>query len=197
MHHQYFPACPVKGPIEPPAPFNHLGIQGAIPNKCNRCEFMFEGGCTRYFDKVQHYMHLDFGPCGIDGPTDPVIYEDEFIRSKVEIPRKCRRCRFLFHDYIHGFTCSKDPEKWGYCYRGLDWGAWSPERIYFQLPSPKLTTKVLSDSVYDNNLAVFIIEYRRINPDISMAEARDDFAGLRELVAQQTAQAGREGGSVM
>jgi hypothetical protein len=74
-------------------------------------------------------MHLDFGPCGIAGPTDPVIYEDKFIFAKVEIPRKCVRCRFLFHDSIYGFTCRKDSEKWGGCYRGLDWGAWHSRQV--------------------------------------------------------------------
>lgn len=185
MHHLYFPACPVEGPIHPPVPFAHFGTRGAIPNKCGHCKFMFEGGCTRYFEEVQRYMHLDFGPCGIDGPTDPVIYEDKFIQSKVDVPRKCSQCRFLIHDSIYGFTCRKDEEKWGGCYRGLDWGAWSPDRIYLDLPHPKLTTKVLVDRAHDEDLVGFVAEHRRINPDVSMVEARADFAKFRELITQR------------
>lgn len=143
---------------------------------------MFEGECVRFADEVQRYMHLDFGPCGIDGPTDPVIYEDRFIRSKVEIPRKCSRCGFLFHDSIYGFTCKKDEKKWGKCYRGLDWGAWSPDRIYLALPFPKITTKALVDFAYDDNLLDFISEYRRVNPGLSIADAKTDFSRLRELI---------------
>ncbi len=184
MHNLYFPSCPVEGPIEPPVSFNHLGISGAIPNKCGHCEMMFEGVCTRAMERLQRYMHLDYGPCGIPGPTDPVIYEDPFVRSRVEVPRKCSRCRFLIHDSIHGFTCKKDSEKWGRYHRGLDWGAWSPERIDFNLPHPKLTTKVLLDCVYTEDLSGFIKEHRRINPGLSMQEAKEDFTLMRNLVVQ-------------
>jgi len=190
MHHLYFPACPVDGPIDPPVPYGHMVSRGAIPNKCGRCRFMFEGGCTRFMEKLHRYLHLDFGPCGIDGPTDPVIYETRFIRAKVEIPRKCAECRFLIHDSIRGFTCRKDEEKWGDCRRGLDWGSWSPERIEFQLPFPKVTTKALVDCVYGDDLVGFVKEHRRINPGIPMSEAKSDFASMRKLIGQ----VGPEGG---
>lgn len=193
MHHLYFPACPVEGPIDPPVPFGHMDTEGAIPNKCGHCRFMFEGECKRSMNEVQRYLHLDYGPCGIDGPTDPVTYEDQFVRSKVEIPRKCSRCRFLFHDSIYGFECRKDEQKWGNCYRGLDWGAWSPDRIYLDLPHPKRTTKALVDYAYDENLVGFISEYRKINPGVSIAQARDDFARFRELITQR-AQSGNPPG---
>lgn len=186
MHHLYFPACPIEGTIDPPVSFDHLGIRGAIPNKCGHCKYMFEGGCARYFVEVRRYLHLDYGPCGIVGPTDPVYYEDQFVRSKVEIPRKCSSCRFLFQDKIHGFTCRKDNDKWGRCYRGLDWGAWSPDRIYFELPRPKLTTKALVDCAYCEDLVGFIKEYRRINPGISVSEAREDFGRFRELIERRS-----------
>lgn len=146
---------------------------------------MFEGGCIRHMDELKRYMHLDYGPCGIPGPTEPVIYEDNFIRSKVEIPRKCDRCRFLFNHSIHGFTCKKDAEKWGSCYRGLDWGAWNPDRVYFNLPHSKVTTKALADAAHENNLGAFVMEYRRTNPGISIQEAREDFAHFRELIQRQ------------
>ena len=195
MHRLYFPACPVEGPIDPPAPYGHLGTHGSIPKKCNDCVYCFEGGCTRFFEEVQRYMHLDFGPCGIAGPTDPVFYEDKFIVAKVEIPRKCVRCRFLFHDSIYGFTCRKDGEKWGGCYRGLDWGAWSPERIYLDLPHPKLTTKVLVDCAHKDDLVGFIAEHRRINPAVSMSEAQEDFSRFRVLISKSAAKIQGEQGA--
>ncbi len=184
MHRFYFPPCPVDGPIDPPVPFSHMGTVGAIPNKCSGCVHSFEGSCTRFMEEVQRYMHLDFGPCGISGPTDPVIYEDQFVISKVEIPRKCAKCRFLFSHPIFGFTCRKDEEKWGQCYRGLDWGAWSPDTIYLELPQPKVTTKALVRFAREGDLASFVIEHRRINPGLSLAEARSDFARFIELLAQ-------------
>lgn len=184
MHRFYFPACPVDGPIEPPVPFGHMGTSGAIPNKCGSCRHSFEGSCTRFMDEVQRYMHLDFGPCGIPGPTDPVAYEDEFITSKVEIPRKCAKCPFLFTDRIYGFNCRKDTEKWGDCYRGLDWGSWSPDTIYLQLPVPKVTTKELARFARENDLVSFVREHRRVNPALSLEEARADFARFRELLAR-------------
>jgi len=137
-------------------------------------------------EKLNRYMHLDYGPCGINGPTDPVVYEDQFVRSKVEIPRKCSTCGFLFNDRIYGFSCRKDPEKWGRMYRGLDWGQWQPDRLYFDLPYPKITTKVLADAAHDNDLKAFVIEYRRVNPGLSMDEARQDFARIRGLIAGQS-----------
>ena len=185
MHRPYFPACPVAGPIDPPVPYGHMVKHGAIPKKCSDCPNCFEGGCTRFFEEVQRHMHLDFGPCGIDGPTDPVVYEDKLIVAKVEIPRKCARCRFLLHKSIYGFTCRKDQEKWGDCYRGLDWGAWSPDRIYIELPHPKLTTKTLVDAVHSEDLIGFIAEHRRISPGISMAEAKEDYSMFRSLITQR------------
>lgn len=136
----------------------------------------------RFMDKLQRYMHLDYGPCGISGPTNPVIYEDRFVRSKVEIPKKCARCHFLFHDNIYGFTCRKDAEKWGNCHRGLDWGAWRPDRIYFDLPYPKITTKALVDAVHEDDVIAFVKEYRRVNPGTSTQEVKEDFSTLRQHV---------------
>jgi hypothetical protein len=184
MHKLYFPACPVEGPIDPPVPFGHMATRGAIPNKCGSCGLQFEGGCVRFMDKLQRYMHLDYGPCGISGPTDPVIYEDTFIRSKVEIPRKCSRCHFLFYDNIFGFTCKKDAEKWGDCYRGLDWGAWRPERIYFNLPHPKITSQALMDAAHEDDVIAFVKEYRRVNPGTPIQEARENFSTLRKYVEE-------------
>jgi len=160
-----------------------MGIGGAIPNKCGSCDFLFEGGCTRFFDELQRYTHLDYGPCGVDGATDPVKFEDSHITAKVEIPRKCAGCVFLKYERIFGFVCSKDAEKWGpRNYRGLDWGAWEPDSVYLQLPLPKVTTLELSKAAKDEDLVGFIKEYRRINLGLSIQEAKEDYARFQEIL---------------
>jgi hypothetical protein len=188
MHTKYFPACTVKGPIEPAVPFGHMFSRGAVPNKCSSCQHLFEGECTRASEYIgKRYLHLDHGPCGIDGPTDPVYYENEFVTAKVSVPRKCVRCRFLKHDFlkqdtIGGFHCDKDAQIWGDFHRSLDWGAWVPERIYFQLPFPKITTRALSEFAYQDDLIGFIKEHRRVNPALSPEEAKKDFRFFREKI---------------
>lgn len=182
MHKYYFPVCPVDGPIEPPVPFNHMGVSGAVPNKCGQCPKLFEGSCTRYMEEVGHYLHLDYGYCGIPGPTDPVIYRDEFVVSKVEIPRKCSTCAYLVLNRIRGFHCSKDSEKWGYLDRGLDWGTWEPDSIYLQLPFPKITTRDLAVHAKSGDLIKFIKEYRRVNPGVSIEEAKSDYRRFRDIL---------------
>ena len=185
MHRKYFPPCPVNGPIEPPVPFGHMLSRGAVPKKCSECENLFEGECIRYFEQVGHYFHLDYGPCGIDGPTDPVVYEDEFIKGKAEIPRKCDTCPHLAVAPICGFYCCKDSDKWGDFHRGLDWGAWRPAFIYLQLPPPKVTTMALSEHAYNNDLPAFTKEHRRINPGLSIGEARTDFKRFRSVIERR------------
>lgn len=182
MHSQYFPACPVDGPIEPPVPFGHMFSRGAVPQKCSQCQFLFEGECIRYANDVGHYLHLDHGFCGIAGLTDPVLYRDKFIESKVEVPRKCVSCSFLSYDQIRGFVCSKDEEKWGDFPRGLDWGNWQPDIVYLELPFPKLTTKELSKHAKNDDLIEFLKEHRRINPGLSIQEAKSDFYHFRDIL---------------
>lgn len=182
MHHRYFPRCPVDGPIDPPIPFGHMLSSGAVPNKCGTCQHLFEGECTRYIEELGHFLHLDHGPCGVTGPTDPVLYEDKFIKAKAEIPRKCANCRFLGFDSIRGFYCGEDADKWGDLHRGLDWGAWEPDCIYLQLPLPKLTTRELALCARQDDLVAFIKEHRRINPGLSMKEAKADFAHFRAIL---------------
>jgi|688.fasta_scaffold204297_3 hypothetical protein len=186
MHSRYFPICTVPGPIEPPVPFGHMCSHGAVPYKCSTCPNLFEGECIRNTEITGTYSHLDHGPCGIPGPTDPVVYEDRYIVSNVEIPRKCSKCTFLAVNPIHGFHCTKDKEKWGDFFRGLDWGAWSPDTIYIELPPPKVTTRKLSDCLNRNDLVSFITEHRRINPSLSMDEAKSDFAKLRKKLEAAT-----------
>ncbi|WP_347253905.1 hypothetical protein [Leminorella grimontii] len=133
-------------------------------------------------ETVGDYLHLDHGPCGINGPSNPVVYEDAFIQSKVTVPRKCSTCRFLSVNPISGFQCDQDAEKWGDFNRGLDWGAWKPDVIYLQLPHPKITTKALSQAVFENDQIAFIREYRRVNPALSINEAKSDFTALRKRI---------------
>ena len=187
MHRKYFPNCKITGPIEPPVPFSHMGTRGAVPAKCAGCNHLFEGGCTRQIDIIGDYLHLDHGPCGVDGPTDPVIYEEDYVIGKVEVPRKCAACHFLKIKTAWGFVCTKDHEKWGDLHRGLDWGTWSPDSLYLRLPPPKMTTKALSDAVFNDDLVAFIRELRRINPGLSIKEAKSDFAYLRHMVDRQAA----------
>ena len=182
MHHRYFPPCPVDGPIEPPVPFGHLCSTGAVPQKCSNCDHLFEGECKRHMEDVGGYLHLDHGPCGIDGPTDPVKFENKFITSKVEIPRKCAKCVHLSVSSIHGYHCTKDSDKWGDFHRGLDWGSWRPERIYIQLVPPKVATKALSEHAFAEDRLAFIKEYRLINPGLSLEEAKADYEHFRAVI---------------
>jgi hypothetical protein len=162
-----------------------MASRGAVPKKCSECQHLFEGECTRYIEDVGHYLHLDHGPCGIDGPTDAVTYEDEFVTSKAEVPRKCAKCIFLAVDRIHGFHCTKDADKWGDFHRGLDWGAWEPDCIYLELPLPKVTTRDLSLFAKQNDMMAFIKEHRRINPGLSIEEAKADFAHFRKVLEKR------------
>lgn len=181
MHRDYFPACPVAGPILPAVPFRHMATSGAVPRKCAGCSHLFEGGCARAQASRQGLLHLDHGPCGIAGPTDPVVFENRYVESKVTIPRKCAGCSHLVLNRW-GFDCGKDRSIWGDCLRGLDWGTWRPDRIYVELPAPKATSAAMVDAVYDNDLVAFIRASRRTNPDVSIAEAKIDFAELRRRV---------------
>jgi len=186
MHKYYFPRCPVDGPVNPPVPYGHMASKGAVPQKCATCRCLFEGECLRYVEQVNRYLHLDHGACGINGPTDPVLYHDGWIDSKVEIPRKCASCSFLAVDQIRGFHCTKDADKWGDLHRGLDWGAWEPDVLYFELPLPKVTTRKLARFAQDNDQIGFIQEYRRTNPGFPIQEAKVDFVRLREILDNQS-----------
>jgi len=147
---------------------------------------LFEGSCLRYSEKVNSYLHLDHGPCSVQGPTDPVFYENNFIRSKVKVPRKCASCIYLKNDSIYGFHCTQDKEKWGDFHRSLDWGAWQPDSIYIDLPLPKVTTKKMIECVKNNNQIEFIKEYRRVNRGLDLAEAKSDFKYLYEFQVNES-----------
>lgn len=188
MYSQYFPRCPVNGPIDPPVAFGHMGSRGAVPAKCGQCCHLFEGECTRYINEVGHYLHLDHGPCGINGPTDPVTYEDEFIKGKADVPRKCSKCNFLAIHPIFGFHCTKDSDKWGDFHRGLDWGDWNPDFVTLHLPPPKVTTKELSQFAFGDDLLAFVKEYGRINPGLSVDDAKSDFRHFRNIIENRAEQ---------
>ena len=185
MYRYYFPICPVKGPIEPPIPYGHMLSKGSVPNKCADCGYLFEGSCRR-FPEAQPFLHLDHGPCGIDGPTKPVYFENQFIKAKVKVPQKCVSCKFLETDRIRGFVCRKDEDKWGDFPRGLDWGDWKPDLttdcIHLKLPLPKVTTLKLSQHACNNDILEFIKEHRRINPGISTEEVKADFKHFRDIL---------------
>jgi hypothetical protein len=185
MYRKSFPSCPVDGPIEPPVPFVHMFSRGAVPKKCSECLHLFEGECTRYIEEVQGCLTLDHGPCGIAGPTEPVMYQTEAIESKLEVPQKCATCIHAAVDSIHGVYCTKDRDKWGDFHRGLDWGAWRPNHLWFRLQLPKVTTQELSRHAYNNEIVEFIKEHRRINPGISLYEAKQDFVHFRTLIEQR------------
>lgn len=162
-----------------------MGSTGAVPQKCSTCENLFEGECTRSLGEVGGHLHLDHGPCGVDGPTDPVTFENQYITSKVKIPRKCSRCRHLAVAAIRGFHCSKDADTWGDFHRSLDWGAWRPDRVYFQLEPPKVTTKMLSEHAFAEERLAFMKEHRRVNPDLSLGEAQADYVSFRAAIEER------------
>jgi hypothetical protein len=156
--------------------------RGAVPKKCSECLHLFEGECTRYIEEVQGYLTLDHGPCGIDGSTDPVIYKTETIKSQLEVPTKCATCVHIAVDSIHSVYCTKDRDKWGDFHRELDWGTWRPEYLWLRLQLPKITTQGLLKYAYNNEIVEFIQEHRRINPGVSLREAKQDFMHFRTLI---------------
>ncbi|HAS46130.1 MAG TPA: hypothetical protein DCS93_36955 [Microscillaceae bacterium] len=180
MYRNYFPPCLVDGPIEPPVPYVHMGSSGAVPHKCSTCQYLFEGSCTRAGEELDRYLHLDHGSCKVSGPTNPVLYQDQFIKSKVEVPKKCTDCVLLKLDHIYGFYCSQDEDKWGDFKRGLDWGNWKPDEPYIELPYPDITTKTMLKAVIQNARTAFVKEYREVNPGHSFSVAIKAFEYLRE-----------------
>ena len=157
--------------------------RGAVPKKCSECEHLFEGECLRGGEQAGRYFHLDYGPCGIPGKTDPVHYENGHIKAKVTVPRKCDFCHYLRYDFIHGFYCNKDSDKWGDFHRGLDWGTWQPDVVYFDLPLPKATTQKMCEMATSDDLVGFIAEYRRVNPGLSIQEAKEDYNLIRSKIS--------------
>lgn len=182
MHGDYFPACPVEGPVEPAPRSGHMGVVVAVPQKCATCGHLFEGGCRRAMATVGRYLHLDHGPCGVPGPTDPVIYDGHYLRAKVTVPRKCCGCPHLAVSTARGFSCAKDARTWGLLGRGLDWGGWRPGRVTLSLSSGRDVTRELADHAFAGDRVAFVRAYRRTYPDVSIDVARTEFDACRTLI---------------
>lgn len=176
MHRTAFPICTVSGSYAP-VPYHHL-IRGAVPAKCAKCDAFFEGGCTRAFDLLQTYLALDHGPCGVKGPTDPVGYEDQWMRSKVEVPRKCADCTHINFDGARGFHCSKDHTVWGSFPRSLDWGAWRPGQPDLTLASGHEITSALVEAVRAGKKMKALMAFRAANKGASMLDAKRAYVAL-------------------
>ncbi|MDF1746507.1 MAG: hypothetical protein P1V19_22615, partial [Gimesia sp.] len=162
MYRKAFPKCEVTGSLEP-VEFNHGGSTKHIPRKCYECSNLFEGECTRAMEQVQGYLSLDYGACRESGDCKPVLVEDDFIRSKVYVPAKCVRCRFLEYHANFGFRCHEDAELWG-CYgKALDWGHWSPELPNIGLESGHQISMDLLQSVQEKNEVEAIKIFRSLN----------------------------------
>lgn len=189
MLSRYFPRCPVSGPVDPPVPYGHLVSRGAIPTKCASCSNLFEGECTRE-SPTAGYMALDHGPCPVEGPTDPVFYEDRFITSKVEVPRKCATCASLKVDGIRGFICGRGPEVWGDFPRGLDWGSWAPTRPTLVIPPSVQSSRDLTDAAIQGDRSAFLRIFRSLNPNLPLDEGRRTFEDLRRQVTAHEDQHG-------
>ena len=96
---------------EPPVPFGHLGLRGAVPQTVQRllADFLFEGSCTRAAGELAGILCVDHGFCPASlGETDPVFVEHTYFSSKVTVPRECSSCSFLRIDMIsRAFHCGK------------------------------------------------------------------------------------------
>jgi len=173
------PRCEVEGPLDP-VPFEHLGIKGAVPRKCSTCRFLFEGECTRVMGQIAGYLSLDHGPCPIRGKTLPVLYETEYIRSKVFVPEKCASCHDLKYDPVSGFVCNYEREVWGAFPRELDWGNWSPEYPNLGLESGRSVSVPVMKAVAAGREVDAIKAFRADHKDATFKEAREAFRELSE-----------------
>jgi len=181
VYRQVFPRCDVVGSLEP-EPFNHLGLEGSVPRKCRSCRHLFEGSCVRGGEQLHSYLSLDHGPCPVCGPTRPVLIETAFYKSKVFVPAKCERCRFLALDDIYGFVCDFEREKWGAFRRTLDWGSWSPDHPNVGLRSGRSVTQEVIEAVKNRKEAEAVKAFRSSHPNASFLEARRAYAELVEQV---------------
>jgi len=109
----YKKECPFDG-SQKPVPAAHLTGAFSIPEKCDGCEFFFEGRCKKITNRL---LRLDYGFCGIEGSKE--LVSDP--RAKRKMPLKCVSCPFLKTHEILGLVCTKDQELWGDLPRGLDY----------------------------------------------------------------------------
>lgn len=183
MYTKSFPRCEVTGSVEP-VPYSHF-ISGAVPQKCRACPSLFEGGCTRAINEVGSYLNLDHGPCPVTGPTEPVFIDTQYYISKVQVPEKCVRCRYLYLDNISGFVCHFEKERWGQFPRSLDWGIWSPSHPIAGLDSGKSVSIDMLLAVKSGNEIVAIKAYKAVHKDATIKEAREAYAEIYHKIHSQ------------
>jgi len=181
VYHEVFPRCDVVGSLEP-EPYGHLGLEGSVPRKCSSCTHIFEGSCLRAIKQLHKYLSLDHGPCPVCGPTNPVLVETATYKSKVFVPAKCERCRFLDLDSTSGFVCDLERKKWGAFPRTLDWGAWSPDHPIVGLKSGRSVTREVIEAVKNRKEAEAVKAFRLSHPGSTFLEARKAYAELIEQV---------------
>lgn len=141
MYHDSFPKCRRKGSYEP-VPFAHVVSEGAIPYKCSECRYICEGGCRRATWTNAVFLQLDYGPCRVKGPTEPVdgpevkrteyllalniSSESGYLAAGHQVPKKCATCEYIMLDGNLHYKCAQDAHIWGDFARSLDWGQWQP-----------------------------------------------------------------------
>ncbi|QDT45873.1 hypothetical protein Pan241w_60010 [Gimesia alba] len=179
MYRKAFPKCEIQGPLGP-VKFIHGEFTMYIPRKCDECANLFEGECVRVVEQVEGYLSLDYGPCHREGTCEPVLVEDEFIKSKVYVPEKCSHCPFLKYHRIFGFRCHEDDHIWGQYGKSLDWGNWSPELPNIGLASGRIVSQELLRAVKEKQEVEAIRIYRYLHAGTSIREARDAFQELSE-----------------
>jgi hypothetical protein len=182
MYRTVLPRCTVVGSVEP-VPYSHF-MNGAVPSKCRTCAHLFEGGCRRALEQVGKYLALDHGPCPVRGPTNPVVVETEHYTSKVLVPAKCERCRYLELEKVRGFVCNFERERWGAFPRTLDWGAWSPEHPNIGLKSGRSVSQEVLRAVAARREVEAIKAFRAAHRDVTHKEAREAYAELLEQVSR-------------
>lgn len=177
MYRKAFPKCEVAGSLDP-IEFNHGGYVKNIPRKCYECSNLFEGECVRAMEQVEDYLSLDYGACRKTGDCNPVLVEDQFVKSKVYVPAKCVKCPFLEYHTILGFRCHEDADVWGAYGKTLDWGHWSPELPNIGLESGKLVSMELIQAVQEKKEVDAIKIFRNLNKGTNIREARDAYQEL-------------------
>lgn len=135
-------------------------------------------------EQVRGYLALDHGPCPMRGPTNPVIVETVHYISKVSVPAKCERCRYLELEKVRDFVCNFEREKWGAFPRTLDWGAWSPEHSIVGLKSGRSVSQEVLRAVAAQREVEAIKAFRAAHRDATLKEAREAYAELLQQVSR-------------
>ena len=187
MYRRSFPKCTVEGDQSPSKKMLVMASKWALPTKCISCQYLFEGECLRDSELIGGgFLQLDYGYCGVDGPTEPFAIEEPAIGVKIFIPTKCKSCQFLYLDSIRGYVCKKDQKLWGDGFRGLDWGDWEPnypnvglERLGNSEVNERfldrvIVTEEILDLLMANQKIAALKLYRSINAITTIKHAKDD-----------------------